>query len=433
MRIGFFTDMYLPKIDGVVFSIENFRIELEAMGHEVYVFAPGHGLRSKEKSDRIIRFPAVKGLFFDEYPTSVFFPPQAMAKIKSYKLDIIHFHTPGQIGLMGAYYAIRNKSPLVTTYHTDLYEYVTHYPNVLPGTIALSLLSPLFTQGGLSEFRIAISSIKPERNVDEWNKKIVMRGMTMLHNYCDRVIAPSRKIEKQLKSWGTKSGIRVLPTGVDRLPASARDIAAFKRKFKLSADDQVILFVGRLGSEKNIDLLIKAFGMLILQHPEAKLMIVGEHEYQKKLRSRVVDMDIEDRVIFTGYINHDKLGAAYDSSTLFAFPSGTDTQGLVLHEAASAGLPIVMIDADITEVVRDGKNGYIAKNNAKDFARKMSKILGDAGLRKEMSAAGKLLAIKYSTKQQAQKLVHLYENILDGHQKAKQPAKKRFRLPGNSA
>jgi glycosyltransferase involved in cell wall biosynthesis len=430
MRIGFFSDSYLPTMDGISFSIESYRRELEEQGHEVFVFAPAPGFRYKEKAPNIIRFPAVKGLFYDDYMTSVFFPPQALQKVKQYKLDIIHFHTPSQIGLLGAYFALRNKVPLVTTYHTDLYEYVTHYRSVLPGTIALSLLTPLITQGGLEDFRSALSGIKPERSIDAWNRKMVVRGMTRLHNYCDRVIAPSVKIEKQLMSWGTKSGVRVLPTGVDKITTTPQAKDAFRRKYGLSRDDQVVIFVGRLGSEKNIDLLINAFSLIAPKNPRAKLMIVGEHDYRKKLEQRVAKHNLQERVIFTGYIDHYKLGAAYESSKIFAFPSRTDTQGLVVHEAANSGLPVVMIDRQVTEVVIDGVNGYFARNSARDFANKLERILSNDELHQAMSDASRMLAEKYSARHQTQKLVHLYENILSGYQHAKQKPKRRLRLPG---
>src|ERR1035437_5087340 len=134
MRIGFFTDFYRPQINGISFSIDTFREEMEKLGHEVYVFAPAPGLRRyKEKDKRVIRFPSLKGIFFDDYLTSLFFPPQALSKIEKLKLDIIHCHTPSQIGLLGVYFAVHSDTPLVMTYHTDLYEYVKHYPGVLPG------------------------------------------------------------------------------------------------------------------------------------------------------------------------------------------------------------------------------------------------------------------------------------------------------------
>lgn len=423
MRIGLFSDSYLPSLDGISYSIETFRQELTAMGHEVFVIAPAPGFRYKERSEGIIRFPAVKGLFYDDYLTSVFFPPQALQKVKRLKLDIIHFHTPSQIGLLGAYYALRNHVPLVFTYHTDLYEYVSHYPQVLPGTIMLSLLAPMITRGGMTEFRQAVSSIKPERSVDEWNKKIVVKGVTTILNGCDYVIAPSRKIESQLASWGTTSAIRVLPTGVDEITTNPAAIARFRSKFGLSPQDKVVLFVGRLGSEKNIELLIKAFDLVAHRYDDAKLLIVGRHEYQKELEKLAAAQAYHDRIIFTGFIEHQKLGAVYEAASVFAFPSRTDTQGLVLHEAASAGLPIVMIDKDITEIVKDGINGYVAKNNARDFAKKLEKVLEQSAYSDKLGQASRTIAAEYSARNQAQRLLHLYQNAVTAHQKAAQPGK----------
>lgn len=422
MRIGLFTDSYLPRIDGIAHSVETFRIELEARGHDVYVIAPAPGFRYKEKSANIIRFPSFKGLFFDDYLNSVFFPPQAIQKIKKLDLDIIHFNTPAQIGLLGAYYALRNNVPLITTYHSDLYEYVSHYPQVLPGTIALSLLSPMIT-GNVRDLRTALSSIKPERNVDTWNKKIVVRGMTMLHNKCDYVIAPSRKMEQQLRSWKTKAPIRILPTGVDRITTNSRAVTLFRAKYSILPDDRVILFVGRLGSEKNLELLLSAFAIVAERLPHTKLVMVGRHEHADRLAKRTDELGLAVRVIFAGHMDRSKLGAVYESSHLFAFPSRTDTQGLVLHEAAAAGLPIVMIDKDITEIVKDGVSGYFARNSARDFARKVLLALEDDLKREAMGMAGERLATRFSAAHQAGQLEKLYTNVLAARARAAQPPK----------
>jgi 1,2-diacylglycerol 3-alpha-glucosyltransferase len=421
MNIGLFSDSYLPSLDGISYSIESFRVELEKRGHNVTVFAPAPGIRYKERTPNIVRFPAIKGLFYDDYLTSLFFPPEALQRVKKHHLDVIHFHTPSQVGLLGAYFALRNHIPLISTYHTDLYEYVSHYPAVLPGTIALSLLGPLITRGSLSDFRDAIGNMKPERNMDTWNKKIVVKGVTLLHNNCDYVIAPSHKIERQLRGWHTKSPIRILPTGVDKITTTTRAKSAFKTKFGIKQQDLVITFVGRLGSEKNLELLLSAFAIVVEKVPTAKLMLIGRHEHQIKLERMARELGISARVIFTGYVEHAKLGAAYESSAVFAFPSRTDTQGLVIHEAASAGLPIVMIDKDITEVVKDGKNGYFARNSAKDMANKLIKLLDNQELRSSMGAESIKLAAKYSEAHQAIQLEKLYLNAIEARKRAALP------------
>jgi 1,2-diacylglycerol 3-alpha-glucosyltransferase len=415
MRIGFFSDRYLPLTDGIAFSIEDFRLQLEQLGHEVYIFAPRAERGHKDTSKHIIRFPAVKGLFFEDYMTTFFFPPQVMKRIEKLNLDVIHFHTPGQIGLMGAYFAVKHNIPLLTTYHTDLYEYVKHYPSVLPGTIALSMLAPVITGGGMAEYRLALSSIKPERSVDKWNQKIVERGVTLIHNHCDVVITPSVKMERQLKRWKTKSRLVTLPTGVDKITTKSKDIAKIREQFRILPTDKIILSVGRIGTEKNLGTLIKAFDVIGKKEPTARLLFVGKGDDLDAFREQAAGSPYHDRILFAGRIDRAQLGALYGTSHVFAFPSVADTQGLVLSEAALAGLPIVMVDRDVTSVVRDGENGYFAKNNPKDLAAKILKVLSNESRRVKLGQRGIELAQEYSAGKQALKLLRLYEETIERH------------------
>jgi len=418
MRIGLFTDRYVPQIDGVSISTESFRRELEELGHEVYVFAPRPTWRYKERSNRIIRFPAVKGLFWEDNLTSLFFPPQIIRQLDKLGLDIIHFQTPGQIGLFGAYYAIHNNIPLVTTYHTDLYEYVKHYRATLPGTIALSFLVPAITGGGMSDYRKALSSITPERNIDRWNQKILVRMITMIHNRCDIVIAPSEKTKQQLLSWNTISRVEVLPTGVEEITTKNREISHIRKLYDLSPDDQPIIFVGRIGTEKNVGLLIRAFSTIGRQNRHAKLVIVGQGDDIDSFKRQAADTPFPDRVIFTGFIDHQKLGAILKVASVFGFPSLTDTQGMVVNEAARAGLPVVMVDREISQVVVDGQNGYFARNSARDFAAKVLKVLASPELQQRMSKRSIELSGEVTPRKQATKLLRLYQESIEQHRES---------------
>lgn len=417
MRIGFFSDFYLPRADGIAYSIESFRIELEKMGHEVFIIAPKPTIRHKDATKNIIRFPAIKGLFFDDYMTSLFFPPQRFRQIERLNLDIVHFHTPGQIGLFGAYFAFRRNIPVVTTYHTDLYEYVTHYPKVLPGTIALSLIAPMITNGGMQDYRTGLSSIKPERNIDKWNQKIVERSSTMLHNRCDLIIAPSEKMKSQLVGWRTTSKIEVLPSGVDKITTKSSEIDAYRKDLRLSAEDEVILFVGRIGTEKNLGLLIKAFEIVNKQRPQSKLLIVGTGEDIGAFKEQASATTRPEHILFTGNIQREKLGGLYGLATVFAFPSLADTQGLVLSEAAWAGLPIVMIDKGISPVAQAKKNALFARNSPKDFASKLLIILSKPELQTQFGLESMHLAGEYTASKQSHALIAAYTKTIDRHKK----------------
>jgi glycosyltransferase involved in cell wall biosynthesis len=357
----------------------------------------------------------MKGLFWDDALASFYIPPAALRRIEKLKLDIIHFQTPGAVGLLGAYYALRHRIPLVTTYHTDLFEYVKHYPQILPGSIALSLLIPAITGGGMSEYRTTLSSIKPERSVDKWNQKIVVRSLTLLHNHCDLVITPSLKVEKQLLSWHTTARIATLATGVDKIPTNNHEVKAVQKKYNLTESDDLIVFVGRIGTEKNIGLLIRAFATIGRRNQDAKLMIVGDGDDLPAFKEQASRSPYRDRIIFPGRIDRLKLGAIYELAAVLGFPSVTDTQGMVVNEAACAGVPVVLVDAYISEVVKDGENGLIARNSSRDFAAKIITILADNKMRRAMSKRSVELASQVSAGKQAVKLLRLYQETIEQH------------------
>ena len=411
MRIGFFTETYLPRNDGIAYSIATFRQGLEELGHEVYVFAPTPQTGYRERDPHVIRFPSVPNYLIHNYRTGVFFPPLVVRKIEKLRLDLIHFHTPSPIGLLGAFIASSQDLPLVSTYHTDMYQYVSHYPALFPGVLALSLVAPLAVGAYAKDFEVALSLMKPERNLDAWNKKIVRRMTTVVHNRCDLVIAPSQKMEQQLKSWGTRSPISVLPTGVDQLAATPEEIEQFQVQHHIPKGRDIILFVGRLGSEKNVEQLIESLPRVLKEHPQAHLLIVGDDKNRSNLQKQVRELGLRSNVTFTGYVERSALGAAYGLATLFAFPSHTDTQGLVLHEAAWARLPIVMTDPLITQVVEPDRNGLIAPSDPRHFAPAILKLLKDPDLRERMGQAGYELAHNYSASKQTAKLLRLYQKV----------------------
>lgn len=421
MRIGIFSDRYLPLSDGICTSIETFRVELEKLGHEVFVFAPKPSWRYQPPSKRIIFFAAVKGLFFEDYLTPFFYPPQAIKQIEKLNLDVIHYQTPGPIGLLGVHYALKYNVPLITTYHTDLFEYVKHYRSTLPGTMALSMMVPAITGGNMAEYRNALTSIKPERDIDKWHQRILARTITLVHNHCDLVITPSLKIEKQLLSWKTTAPIVTLPTGVDKLTTKNHDVAEIREKFGFKTNDKLIVFAGRMSTEKNIGVLLRAFNTIGRRDPHAKLVLAGTGDDLQMYKDEAAKSLYSDRIIFTGWIDHEKMGGLYSAATLFAFPSLTDTQSLVVNEAAWAGLPIIMVDPDVNEVVADNQTGFIARNSGRDIAAKALKILADQSLHDRMSKRAVELASEISASKQAAKLLRLYEETIERHREQADP------------
>ena len=430
MRIGLFTDTYRPSINGIVFVVESLKRELENLGHEVYVFCPAKSMSPSKQAEllnedadsRIIRFPSIKGAFFDDYDTSVFFPPAVQRRIKELELDMVHVFTPSQIGLVGVKAAKKNDIPLVIQHCTDIYEFVDHYPAVLPGALALAgIVFPMSVKLRGHDLLEIAKLYKPRAGVTKWNKDIIESVITILYSKADAVIALCRKSCKQLKSWqydDYQYELVLMPNGVNALPRPTKaEVKAFREQWNLAEGDEIFGFVGRLGEEKNLPLLIKSFERHIAKkRPKAKLLFVGDFEYRKTLEEMAAATKYADRIIFTGAMPREKLGLAYSVLDVFAFPSLKDTQGWVLHEAAHAGLPIVLVDKELSEVVQDGVNGFIANDNPTSFGRAIITLLEDANKRQEFGAVSKKLAAKFTESRQVKKLEKLYQELI--HQKA---------------
>ena len=427
MRIGLFTDTYRPSINGIVFVVESLKRELENLGHEVYVFCPAKSMSPSKQAEllnedadsRIIRFPSIKGAFFDDYDTSVFFPPAVQRRIKEMELDMVHVFTPSQIGLVGVKAAKKNNIPLVIQHCTDIYEFVDHYPAVLPGALALAgIVFPMSVRLRGHDLLEIAKLYKPRAGVTKWNKDIIESVITILYSKADAVIALCRKSCKQLKSWqydDYQYELVLMPNGVNALPRPTKaEVKAFREQWNLAEDDEIFGFVGRLGEEKNLPLLIKSFERHIAKkRPKAKLLFVGDFEYRKTLEEMAAATKYADRIIFTGAMPREKLGLAYSVLDVFAFPSLKDTQGWVLHEAAHAGLPIVLVDKELSEVVQDGVNGFIANDNPTSFGRAIITLLEDADKRQEFGAISKKLAAKFTENRQVKKLEKLYQELID--------------------
>lgn len=429
MRIGLFTDTYRPSINGIVFVVESLKKHLEEQGHEVYIFCPGSSIRPSRHADEyqedehVIRFPSIKGAFYDDYDMSLFFPPRVLSRIKELDLDVIHFFTPSQVGMMGVYASHKCGIPLVAQHCTDLREYVEHYRDamLLPGLLALITLLPFAMKINGTDLRELLKMYLPRRERVQWNIDIVERVLTLIYSKCDAVIALSRKSKEQLESWQTNEDyhyeVTLMPNGVDRIkPPTEKQLDDFRAEHCIDKKDEVFGFVGRLGAEKNLALLIEAFEKVVEKRPRARLLFVGDFEYRATLEQMASQTSHPERVTFTGALPRERLGVAYAAMDVFTFPSLTDTQGWVLHEAALAGLPIVLIDKDVSEVVSDGKSGYYAENSADSVAEAVVDLLSHPKKRSEFGSESQRLARGYTEKCQIAKLAKLYESAVTKHQ-----------------
>ncbi|MGB3414708.1 MAG: glycosyltransferase [Microbacteriaceae bacterium] len=391
------------------------RKHLEELGHDVYIFAPAGAIRKDYAEDpHVVRFPAVKGAFFDDYRTSIFFPPRMLKKIKELKLDVIQFFTPGQVGLMAVYAGRKLNIITIAQHSTDVYEYIDHYPMAIPGVFLLSSIIPFTVKLDTEQKKQLAKLFMPAKNRRKWGRRMIEGACTMLYGACDATIALSPKSRNQIEQWrgADRIQLELIPTGVDALQIGTTEEAEeFRKNWGISADDLLVSYIGRLGSEKNLEILFPMIVEILKSEPRAKLLLVGDFEHGEELKSLARESGAIDRIVFTGMLPRETLGAIYGTSDVFVFPSLTDTQGLVLHEAAHAGLPIVLVDRDLSQVLIDGENGFIAEDTPESLAKSVLTILEDDELRERFGLRSKELACQFSELGQTKKLVELYQHL----------------------
>ena len=424
MRIGIFSDYYKPQVNGVVAVIDILETNFEKLGHEVVIFAP-KPFRYKETKPNVVRFPAIQGLFYDDYLTSIFFPAVELRKIKRQKLDIILVLTPSQVGLLGIAAAKKFNLPLVTQYSTDVYEYVRLYPEAMPGVLALTGIATVSLKGGGKALANIANDLRHRRKTNiKFSQSLVKNCVTMLHNNCDAVIALSRKKQKQLIAWKTQSRVELLPTGVDAIKPTTNS-SKLRAKLGIPDDAKVILYVGRIAAEKNLDLLVDCFDRVNDAMTETYLVLVGDYEYRPILEEKASHKRHADKIIFTGKVPRHQLGDYYALGDVFAFPSITDTQGLVVHEAAMAGLPLILVDREVSELLIPNQTGMFARNNPRNLANTIIQLLSlPADQYQAMSKAVQARAQQFSELEQTRKMIKLFEAVIANRPA---PAKKRKR------
>jgi glycosyltransferase involved in cell wall biosynthesis len=359
----------------------------------------------------VYRLPAVSGkyLLYDEALVSLYFPPSELKRIGDLNLDIIHTLTPNLVGMLGLKAAQRFQIPLIQQYCTDLAQYAAQYPKSLPFIIAYALSIPFLKKTDKQELMAIAGGLTPDRP-HRWANKLTNTLIPITYNQSDHVVAVSKKVARMLSENGVKKPMSVIPTGVNTLPVNTKVVEGLRSSYGLE-DEKVILSVGRLSREKNLELLIDMMEDVLRVEPKTVLMLVGDFDYRPVLEAYAQAKPYAEKIIFAGKHQHAELGNFYALADVFVFPSVTDTQGLVVHEAAAAGLPIVMIDKEVTEVVHEGENGYFASNDPHDFADKVLAILKQPDVARQFGQQSLQIANKYTEEQQTQALIDVYDQV----------------------
>lgn len=383
MRIGLFTDTYPPYINGVSTSILMLKKALEQKGHQVFVVTVNdEKMKYKyENDDKIIRIPGIPTGIYDYRLTGIY-PIRVVNKIKKWNLDVIHSHTEFGIGAFARIIAKQFDIPLVHTYHT-MYEDYVHY----------------ITKG----------------HFDTASKKIVEYLTLFL---CDKtiteLIVPTKKTYDLFKSkYKVDRDVHIIPTGLDiqtfyKENVDQKIVQQKKDEYGIKKDDFVVLFVGRLGKEKNIDFLIDCHSDLKIKYPNLKLMIVGDGPDREHFEQLVAKNKLEKNVIFCGKVPLQEVAIYYNMSHVFATASTTETQGLTVIEAMAASNPVLAIeDESFVNTVIDGYNGYFFKKKS-EYKKKLELLINDRTQLKLLSKQAFTSSEKHSLKHYASSVLEVY-------------------------
>ncbi|HEY8108454.1 MAG TPA: glycosyltransferase family 4 protein [Patescibacteria group bacterium] len=383
MNIGFFSETYKPDINGVITSIESFRQELEADGHTVYVFAPDQRFfqmpwQKSKRERRVFRFGSFQYPAYKSIRVAMPLNIPVARKIPSLKLDVVHSHTPFSLGLFASWVARKYDIPHVHTYHTLYPEYAKFY---FPG-------------------------------FKKWNQKGAEKLSALFCNQATEIIAPSDDIRRKLRSYGIRRPVTTLPTGVDKEFFTVKDPDhGIRKRFGIPQAAPLLITVARLGREKSIDFILRSFVKVRKQRPDAYYLIVGDGPARLELETLSKELGVADRVVFTGFLgSRTDVVRAYANADLFVFASRTDTQCLTILEAAATGLPVVAVkDKPLELALHHGRNGYAVPPREVAFADKAVALLADKARMRRFGAESRKIARGLSAKQQAKKLVTIYE------------------------
>lgn len=345
MRIAIFTNNYLPRVSGVAVAVNFQETALRKLGHDTMVIAPDYAISEEPTKVKVVR---VKSLAFtsQRFAIPLNFLDRGLIEeeLGHFNPDVIHTHHPFLLGKTALELADQLQVPIVYTFHT-LYDMFAHY------------------------FMMDTEQVR----------KQVRDYVVNFCNCCDLVLIPTEPIRKYMIESGINTKTAALPTGIDFSRFEHISKARLRKRAKqlgLDRFSNVIFYAGRISREKNLSLVIKALKRLKDQARNPCLLLAGKGPAQRALEREAVKLGIDNRVIWLGFVDQKELPEYYYLSDLFVFPSLSDTQGIVLYEARAAGLPVVALESMASQaIVRDGENGLFAKDDSRDFARKIAEVL----------------------------------------------------------
>lgn len=372
MRIAIFTEVFLPKIDGITNRLRHTLERFEAAGHEVLVFGPLHA-QGSYRSTRVVQIP---GLPFPPYPGLQIShaDPRIVTQLRRFKPDVVHAVGPVSLGVLGIAAARLLGIPVVASYHTDLPAYL------------------------------------PKHDLD-FATPIIWPAIRAVHNRAHVNLCPSSITRDKLEGQGIRP-VGIWRGGVDTKrfrPEAATP--AMRKRLTGDADPAEVralaVYVGRVSPEKNLE---RCFD-LHDQIPGLHIAIVGDGPDRERLTAKASGR----RITFTGFLRGDDLAAAYASADFFFMPSTTETLGFVVLEAMSSGTPAVAARAGgQLDLVSHGENGLLFDpEGAGDAVDQVRTLIDHPVQRKHFAVQARKSAEGSTWDEETQRLVDHYGRAIE--------------------
>jgi 1,2-diacylglycerol 3-alpha-glucosyltransferase len=381
-RVLITTDWFTPAVNGVVASVQTLRAELEALGCEVRVLTLSNRLRSYREGDVYYLGSVSATALYDRARIGTLLSNPIRRSIEEWGPDVVHSQCEFTTFVWARRLAQDLAIPLVHTYHT-IYEDYTHY------------FSPSRPMG---------------RKLAATFSRKVLAGT-------DAVVVPTGKVETILRSYHVQSPIHVCPTGLDlthfrpvRTRAELEDAALLRRRLGIAPDRRILLSLGRLAREKNIDELIDLVAGL--DDPSATLLLVGDGPYRTQLEEKARRSGLGDRVVFAGAVPPRETVRYYRLADVFVSASRSETQGLTYIEALACGLPAVCRrDPSLDGVIVDDLNGWQYGSPA-EFRAAVARLAEPAVQRRVSASAAHWSAEHTSAGAFGRKILAVYESAV---------------------
>lgn len=346
VNIAQLNDSYRPIMDGVVATVENYARHLTDKVNNSTVVTPRFpDYQELETPFSVLRYKSIALRQMPPYRIGLpQFDRQFYKNMEMSKFNLLHTHCPWVSGKIALKVKKKFNVPVISTFHS---KYKEDIRKMIPNETAIN---------------------------------IGIRMMMKFYNQIDQVWVPSASTGKILEEYGYKGEYEVMRNGCDMLPCSGLEKAVMSKKIRkelnIDPDAMIYLFVGQHRWEKNVKVIINALQELHKRSFNFHMIFVGEGYASKEMKRMINQSGMQNKADFLGVIrDRRRLRSIYGAADLFLFPSIYDNAPIVVREAASAGVPSIMVEGSCSaEGVIDGKNGFLIEEDYISLTRKLLEI-----------------------------------------------------------